>query len=42
VINSLDPFDVISEGDIRIAIGNSNGLRASLFVPEIAFENLVK
>jgi hypothetical protein len=33
---------MINDDDIRIAIGNSNGLRASLFVPEIAFENLVK
>jgi hypothetical protein len=32
----------IIDEDIRTAIKNANGLRPSLFVPEDAFENLVK
>lgn len=28
--------------EIRIAIKNANGLRPSLFIPESAFENLIK
>lgn len=41
-ILEIDPFDQLSDNDIRIAIKTSNGIRPSLFVPEGAFENLVK
>lgn len=41
-IASIDPFDHLSDDDIRTAIKNSNGLRPSLFIPEAAFEVLVK
>lgn len=41
-IASIDPFDQLSDDDIRTAIKNSNGLRPSLFIPEVAFEVLVK
>ena len=41
-INNIDPFDELSDDDIRTAIKNSNGLRPSLFIPEAAFEVLVK
>jgi dynamin 1-like protein len=41
-LNTMDPFDVIKDDDIRTAIKNANGLKSSLFVPEIAFENLVR
>ena len=41
-IEKIDPFDVLSDEDIRTAIKNSNGLRPSLFIPEVAFEVLVK
>lgn len=41
-INSIDPFEILSDEDIRTAIKNANGLRPSLFVPEGAFENLVR
>jgi dynamin 1-like protein len=52
-INEMNPFEHITDDDIRVAIGNSNGLssklkfyvfrlRSSLFVPEVAFENLVR
>ncbi|KAL4502359.1 hypothetical protein ABPG72_011946 [Tetrahymena utriculariae] len=38
----VDPFDQLTDDDIRTAIKSSNGIRPSLFVPEGAFENLVK
>jgi len=41
-IAQIDPFDQLSDDDIRTAIKNSNGLRPSLFIPEAAFEVLVK
>lgn len=41
-LNSTDPFEHLKDEEIRTAIRNANGLRPSLFVPEIAFENLVK
>lgn len=41
-ISAIDPFDHLSDDDIRTAIKNSNGLRPSLFIPEAAFEVLVK
>lgn len=41
-IEKIDPFDTLSDDDIRTAIKNSNGLRPSLFIPELAFEVLVK
>ena len=39
---SIDPFDQLGEEDIKTAIRNACGLRPSLFVPEEAFEVLVK
>ena len=41
-ILSIDPLDNLKDEEILIVIKNSNGLRPSLFVPEIAFEILVK
>ena len=41
-IENIDPLDLLSDDDIRTAIKNSNGLRPSLFIPEMAFEVLVK
>ena len=41
-IEKIDAFDILSDEDIRTAIKNSNGLRPSLFIPEMAFEVLVK
>lgn len=41
-IDDIDPFDMLSDDDIRTAIKNSNGLKTALFIPEAAFENLVK
>lgn len=38
----MDPLDGLSEHDIRTAIRNAAGPRPALFVPEIAFELLVK
>ena len=38
----IDPFDQLGEEDIKTAIRNACGLRPSLFVPEEAFEVLVK
>ena len=32
-IQKLNPFDVLSDDEIRTAIKNANGIRPSLFVP---------
>ena len=41
-INRLNPFEFLTDADIRTAIRNANGLRKSLFLPEAAFENLLR
>jgi dynamin 1-like protein len=41
-IQCVDPFECLTDMDIRTAIRNATGTRASLFVPEISFELLVK
>jgi dynamin 1-like protein len=41
-ILSMNPFDGLSDDDIRTAICNANGTRQSLFVPEISFDLLVR
>ena len=41
-IQKIDPFDNLSDDDIRTAIKNSGALRPALFVPEGAFEILIK
>ena len=38
----VDPFDRLSDADIRTAIHNASGPRTALFIPEIAFDLLVK
>lgn len=42
VINSIDPFEYLTEQDIQTAIKNASALTPSLFVPEGAFEVLVR
>jgi|EP00505_MAST-04D_sp_SCG-Rhode-Island_P003266 dynamin 1-like protein len=41
-IQGVDPFECVTDMDIRTAIRNATGTRASLFVPEVSFELLVK
>lgn len=41
-LSSIDPTSNLSTNDIRTAIRNSTGPRPSLFVPELAFDLLVK
>ena len=41
-MQSITPFDSLSDAEIRTAIRNATGPRASLFVPEVSFEILVK
>ncbi|CDO94730.1 unnamed protein product [Kluyveromyces dobzhanskii CBS 2104] len=41
-LNFIDPTTNLSMADIRTAIRNSTGPRPSLFVPELAFDLLVK
>ena len=41
-ISEIDPFDALSDEDIKTAIRNASALGTSLFVPEVAFENLSK
>mmetsp|Transcript_7122 Transcript_7122/g.13147 ORF Transcript_7122/g.13147 Transcript_7122/m.13147 type:complete len:690 (-) Transcript_7122:181-2250(-) len=39
---NIQPFDRLTDRDIRTAIRNATGPRPSLFVPEVSFELLVK
>lgn len=41
-LQQVNPFDNLTDNDIRTAIRNANGPRQSLFVPEISFELLAK
>ena len=41
-LNSVGAFDGLSEEEIRTTIGNANGTRPALFVPEISFDILVR
>nr|CCA17876.1 dynamin GTPase putative [Albugo laibachii Nc14] len=41
-LREVDPFDTLSDEDIRTTIRNANGPRQSLFVPEVSFELLAK
>jgi len=41
-ISNIDPFDALTDEDIKTAIRNASSLRPNLFVPEVAFENLSK
>mmetsp|Transcript_43307 Transcript_43307/g.80748 ORF Transcript_43307/g.80748 Transcript_43307/m.80748 type:complete len:789 (-) Transcript_43307:78-2444(-) len=41
-VSDFDAFSGLSNDDIRVAIQNATGPRATLFVPEAAFELLVK
>jgi len=42
VLNEIDPFDKLTDEDIKTAIRNASSLRPNLFVPEVAFEVLSK
>ena len=42
MVNSIDPFEYLTEQDIQTAIKNANAMSPSLFVPEQAFEVLIK
>lgn len=41
-VRNIDPFDALSDDDIKTAIRNASGLKPNLFVPEVAFEILSK
>lgn len=41
-LNNVDPFDSLSDDDLKTAIRNASSLRPNLFVPEVAFEVLSK
>lgn len=41
-MSNIDPFQDLTDQDIRTAIMNAAGPRGTLFVPELAFELLVK
>ena len=42
IINRIDPFEFLTEQDIQTAIKNASAMSPSLFVPEGAFEVLVR
>jgi dynamin 1-like protein len=39
---NVDPFDNLTDEDLKTAIRNTSSLRPNLFVPEVAFEVLSK
>jgi len=41
-LKSIDPFDNLTDEDIRTTMANANGTRQALFVPEISFDLLVR
>ncbi|SBT76199.1 dynamin-like protein, putative [Plasmodium ovale] len=41
-LNDFSPLEMLTDEEIRIAIRNSSGPRGALFVPESAFETLIK
>ena len=41
-IRNIDPFDALSDDDIKTAIRNASSFGPNLFVPEVAFELLSK
>ncbi len=41
-ISAIDPFDALTDDDIKTAIRNASSLRPNRFVPEVAFETLSK
>ena len=41
-LNNVDPFDNLSDEDLKTAIRNASSLKPNLFVPEAAFEVLSK
>ena len=42
IMDEVDPFDALTDEDIKTAIRNASSLRPNLFVPEVAFEVLSK
>ena len=42
VINSIDPFEYLTEADIQTAMRNASALSPNLFLPEGAFEVLIR
>uniref|UniRef100_A0A7S2V112 Dynamin GTPase n=1 Tax=Fibrocapsa japonica TaxID=94617 RepID=A0A7S2V112_9STRA len=41
-LEQVDPFDGLTDSEIRTTIANAHGTRPSLFLPEISFDLLVK
>ncbi|OEL36803.1 Dynamin-related protein 3A [Dichanthelium oligosanthes] len=41
-LEEVDPFEDVTDEDIRMAIQNATGPRSALFVPEVPFEVLVR
>jgi dynamin 1-like protein len=41
-LDKVDPFDSLSDEDLKTSIRNASSLRPNLFVPEVAFEVLSK
>ena len=41
-IQNIDPFDALTDDDLKTAIRNASSLKPNLFVPEAAFEVLSK
>ena len=42
MIDAIDPFEHLDEQDIQTAIKNAQAMQTSLFIPEGAFEVLVR
>ena len=41
-LKSIDPLDGIDDQDIKTAISSATGIKSTLFIPELAFEMLLK
>ena len=41
-ISNIEPFDSLTDDDLKTAIRNASSLKPNLFVPEVAFEVLSK
>lgn len=41
-IDRLNPFDTLSDNDIRVTMSNASGAKPALFISEVAFELLIK
>ena len=42
MISNIDPLEYLTDTDIQVAIKNSSALNSGLFIPEAAFDVIMK